>query len=84
MSKIVYEVQELRPSPQIYAEQRYRKYLYYAAHTATRTSDVYFLIRLGLILTATQQTWRMWLMIMVEWIFARRSTREGECSVLIQ
>ncbi|KAL2866056.1 glycosyltransferase family 2 protein [Aspergillus lucknowensis] len=72
MPKPAYEINELPPNPHIHAARRYRKYLYYAAHAATWMSDVYFIVRLGFILSAAQ-TWQMWLMIAVEWIFARVS-----------
>ncbi|KAL2786497.1 nucleotide-diphospho-sugar transferase [Aspergillus keveii] len=68
---ISHEIKELPPHPQIQASHRYRKHLHDVAHAATWVSDVYFVVRLGLLLTAAEQTWLMWLMISVEWIFAR-------------
>ncbi|KAL3458894.1 nucleotide-diphospho-sugar transferase [Aspergillus heterothallicus] len=67
------QIRELPPHPQIQAGHRYRKHLYSVAHAAACASDAYFLVRLGLLLAAAQQTWLMWLMIAVEWIFARVS-----------
>ncbi|KAJ0418742.1 glycosyl transferase [Aspergillus carlsbadensis] len=68
---VSHEIKELPPHPKIQAGQRYRKRFHRVAHAATWASNLYFVVRLGLLLTAAQQTWRMWLMISVEWIFAR-------------
>ncbi|KAL2802358.1 glycosyl transferase [Aspergillus granulosus] len=70
---VSYKIRELPPHPQIQAGQRYRKYLHRVAQAATWASNAYFVVRLGLLLTAVQQTWQMWLMITVEWIFARKT-----------
>jgi hypothetical protein len=69
---VSYEIKELPPHPQIEAGQRYRTHLHYVALAATWASDLYFVVRLGLLVTAAQQTWQMWLMITVEWIFSRQ------------
>ncbi|CEN60782.1 hypothetical protein ASPCAL03215 [Aspergillus calidoustus] len=68
---VSYEIKELPPHPQIEAGQRYRTHLHYVALAATWASDLYFVVRLGLLVTAAQQMWQMWLMITVEWIFSR-------------
>ncbi|KAL2852045.1 nucleotide-diphospho-sugar transferase [Aspergillus pseudoustus] len=70
---VSYEIKELPPHPQIQAGQRYRNPLHRVALAATWALDAYFIVRLGLLITAVQQTWQMWLMIAVEWIFARIS-----------
>ncbi|KAL4864769.1 hypothetical protein BDV12DRAFT_7563 [Aspergillus spectabilis] len=71
MGKVEYDIREVPLDKRIQAGQRYRKPLYYAAQAATWVFDAYFVVRLGLLIGAAQRTWQMWLMILVEWIFAR-------------
>ncbi|KKK15240.1 hypothetical protein P175DRAFT_0496768 [Aspergillus ochraceoroseus IBT 24754] len=72
-TKAPYEIQELQPTQQMLAGLRYRKSLHFVAQAAVWTTDIYFLLRVGVVVTSLGQTWQMWLMIMVEWIFARLS-----------
>ncbi|RDW68844.1 glycosyltransferase family 2 protein [Aspergillus mulundensis] len=63
------DVVELPPHQHVQDGKRYREPLIYAAHAARWLSNIYFLTRLGL-LGAVQQSWHLWLMIIVEWILA--------------
>jgi hypothetical protein len=67
------EVEELPPDSRMLSGQRYRKYLYYVAYAAIWTTNIYFFIRSLLILSAPNSSWRMWLMLVVEGLFTRKS-----------
>ncbi|KAL4905614.1 hypothetical protein BDW74DRAFT_185130 [Aspergillus multicolor] len=62
------DIVELPPYHHVQAGKRYRKHLIYAAHAARWMSGVYFFARLLLLLSAVQQSWQPWLMLIVEWI----------------
>ncbi|KAE8312459.1 nucleotide-diphospho-sugar transferase [Aspergillus transmontanensis] len=81
ISEYVGEIEELPPDPRIWSGKRYRKYLYHTAQAAIWTSNVYYPIRLLMILLEAQQSWQMWLMLAVEAIFGRLSYQDQRLTV---
>ncbi|RAL08717.1 glycosyltransferase family 2 protein [Aspergillus homomorphus CBS 101889] len=71
-----FNIQELPPDPRIVAGLRYRGALYYVAQAAIHTFQVYFVLRLVLLLTSPAQTWQMWLTLAIEGIFALLSRQD--------
>ncbi|KAF3401109.1 Cellulose synthase catalytic subunit [UDP-forming] [Talaromyces pinophilus] len=71
LSKHEYDIRELPPDDRIRDSLKYRKALYFTSQAAIWAFHLYFLVRLLLVLTAPQQTWQIWLMLLVEYIFAR-------------
>lgn len=72
ISEYVGDIEELPPDARIRSGQRYRKYLYHTARAAIWTANVYYLVRILMILLDAQQSWQMWLMLAVEAIFGRK------------
>jgi hypothetical protein len=82
LSKYEYDIQELPPDDRIRFSVKYRKSLYLICKAAIWTFHLYFLVRLLLVSTAPQQTWQIWLMLLVEYIFARKSsTNQSLCAI---
>lgn len=73
LSKHEYDIQELPPDDHIRYSLKYRKALYFTSQAAIWAFHLYFLVRLLLVVTAPQQIWQIWLMLLVEYIFARKS-----------
>ncbi|RHZ54266.1 hypothetical protein CDV55_103633 [Aspergillus turcosus] len=71
LSKYEYDIRELPPDDRIRFSVKYRKSLYLICKAAIWSFHLYFLVRLLLVITAPQQTWQIWLMLLVEYIFAR-------------
>lgn len=80
-SKYASEIEELPPDSRILSGQRYRKHLYWTAQVAIWTANFYYLVRLLLILTESQRSWRMWLMLAVEGVFGRLSYQDQRLTV---
>lgn len=72
LSKHEYDIRELPPDDRIRYSLKYRKALYFTSQAAIWAFHLYFLVRSLLVLTAPQQTWQIWLMLLVEYIFARK------------
>jgi hypothetical protein len=72
LSKYEYDIRELPPDDRIRCNVKYRNALYLISKAATWAFHLYFLVRLFLVITASQQTWQIWLMLLVEYIFARK------------
>ncbi|GLA13332.1 hypothetical protein AnigIFM62618_010320 [Aspergillus niger] len=70
LSKLLYDIQELPPDHRVVAGQRHRRLLYYVAHLASWTSNLYLVLRLALCFSAVQQNWRAWLTLLVETVLA--------------
>lgn len=66
-----YDIQELSLDGQSVASVKYRKALYYASQAAIWVFYLYFFVRLALLIKSGDQTWQMWLMLLVEYLFAR-------------
>lgn len=73
LSKHEYDIREQPPDDRIRYSLKYRKALYFTSQAAIWAFHFYFLVRLLLVVTAPQQTWQIWLMLLVEYIFARTS-----------
>lgn len=73
LSKLLYDIQELPPDHRVVAGQRHRRLLYYVAHLASWTSNLYLVLRLALCFSAVQQNWRAWLTLLVETVLASMS-----------
>ncbi|KAF7155390.1 hypothetical protein CNMCM5623_007461 [Aspergillus felis] len=71
LSKHQYDIRELPPDDRVRFSLKYRTALYSISKAAIWTFHLYFLVRLFLVITAPQQTWQIWLMLLVEYIFAR-------------
>ncbi|EED12753.1 glycosyl transferase, putative [Talaromyces stipitatus ATCC 10500] len=71
LSKHEYDILELPPDDHIRFSLKYRKALYFISQAAIWAFQLYFLVRLLLVITTPQQTWQIWLMLLVEYIFAR-------------
>ncbi|GKZ33591.1 hypothetical protein AbraIFM66950_003498 [Aspergillus brasiliensis] len=69
-SKLLHDIQELPPDHRVVAGQRHRRWLYYVAHLASWTFNLYFVVRLALCFSAVQQDWRVWLTLLVEAVLA--------------
>lgn len=78
LSKHEHDIRELPPDDRIRYSLKYRKALYFTSQAAIWVFHLYFLVRLLLMLIAPQQTWQMWLMLLVEYIFARKSRTTSE------
>lgn len=72
LSKHEYDIRELPPDDRIRFSLKYRNTLYLISKAAIGAFHLYFLLRLLLVITAPQQTWQIWLMLIVEYIFARK------------
>ncbi|KAI9924869.1 hypothetical protein ASPWEDRAFT_40565 [Aspergillus wentii DTO 134E9] len=66
---------ELPLDRQTPSAQRYRRSLYYAAQAAVWMSCFYFSARFLLILSAPREAWHVWMMFLVEAIFAFMSLK---------
>ncbi|KAH1671039.1 hypothetical protein KXX15_004492 [Aspergillus fumigatus] len=71
LSKHEYDIRELPPDDRIRFSVKYRNALYVVSKAAIWAFYFYFLVRLLLVITAPGQTWQIWLMLLVEYIFAR-------------
>ncbi|EEA28666.1 hypothetical protein TMatcc_002983 [Talaromyces marneffei ATCC 18224] len=71
LSKHEYDIRVLPPDDRIRFSLKYRKALYFTSQAAIWAFHLYFLVRLLLVVTTPQQTWQIWLMLLVEYIFAR-------------
>ncbi|KAE8381867.1 nucleotide-diphospho-sugar transferase [Aspergillus bertholletiae] len=76
ISEYVGEIEELPSDARTWSGQRYRKYLYHTARVAIWTANVYYPVRLLLILLEAQRSWQMWLMLAVEALFGRWSYQD--------
>lgn len=72
LSKHEYDIRELPPDDRIRFSVKYRNALYVVSKAAIWAFYFYFLMRLLLVITAPEQTWQIWLMLLVEYIFARK------------
>jgi hypothetical protein len=68
----VYDIEELPPDDRTLSAQKYRKYLHNIAQAAIWTTYIYFAARLFFTFTTPEQTWKMWIMLGVEGLFARK------------
>jgi hypothetical protein len=73
LSKYEYDIRELPPDDRIRFSVKYRAALYLISRAAIWTFHLYFVVRLFLVITAPQRAWQIWLMLLVEYIFARKS-----------
>ncbi|CAG8886061.1 unnamed protein product [Penicillium egyptiacum] len=69
----VYDIEELSPEDRTLFAQKYRKYLHYIAQAAIWTTYIYFAVRLFFTLANPERTWKMWIMLGVEGLFAHMS-----------
>ena len=68
----MYKISELPPDQRVLSGHRYKKRLYYVAQAAVWIGYLYFAVRLLAILSSPSQTWQMWTMLAVEFMFARK------------
>lgn len=67
-----YDIEELSPDDRALFAQKYRKYLRHIAQTAIWTTYIYFAVRLFFTLITPDRTWKMWAMLGIEGLFARK------------
>ncbi|OOF92070.1 glycosyltransferase family 2 protein [Aspergillus carbonarius ITEM 5010] len=77
----IHNIQELPPDQRIVSGRQYRSFLYYVALIAFWTSNLYFVVRLALCFSATDQNWRIWATLLVEAILADASRRDQQLTV---
>lgn len=68
----VYDIEELSPDDRALFAQKYRKCLHHIAQAAIWTTYIYFAVRLIFALTTPERTWKTWIMLGVEGLFARK------------
>lgn len=68
----VHDIQELSPDDRILCAQKYRKYLHHTAEAAIWITYIYFAVRLFFVVTTPEQTWKIWGMLGVEGLLARK------------
>ncbi|KAJ6157183.1 CAZyme family GT2 [Penicillium chrysogenum] len=77
----VYDIEELSPDDRALFAQKYRKHLHNIAQAAIWTTYIYFAARLFFTLTTPEQTWKMWIMLGVEGLFAHLSLNHQRLSL---
>lgn len=68
----VYDIEELSSDDRALFARKYRKYLHCIAQAAIWTAYIYFAVRLCFTLRTPDRTWKMWVMLGVEGLFARK------------
>ncbi|KAA8651197.1 glycosyltransferase family 2 protein [Aspergillus tanneri] len=75
-AEYVGEIEELAPDSRILSGLRYRKLLFHTARVAIWNFNLYFVVRLLLILCAPTRQWQMWVMLLLEGIFGIMSRHD--------